>query len=446
MKKPRVKKTTEQAKSLVIQEINITSVDRSRKDIGELKTALQSAESVHYPNRTRLYDLYEDVVLDGQVTGVIEKRIESVLNKKLTFNKKGGKRVDEMDHTIRSREFRKIIRTIMETQAWGTSGMEFIPGPELSFVCIPRKHIKPHKQVIALEQTGEDGISYAGVSNLWVLGEPDDLGYLLKCGLYATYKRGALGDYAQYVEIFGQPVRIIYYDAYDTKTKMELRQVLDESGSSLALMIPKQAQFEIKDGKQTNANGDLQKKFLSYCDDQISIIVLGNTETTQASSSSGYAQSKEHGKQQLEKTKSDMEYVLNALNSDHFLSILKSYGLPVDGGMFEFEKEIDLDELKKKAEIEEIVMRTFKVPIDDDYVYRTYGIEKPDNYDELKAKQEEEKLAMQQNLAKPGNPPEEKPDDKPKPAKPKPESKDLVAPTFWDKFRSQLADFFDPAP
>lgn len=62
----------------------------------------------------------------------------------------------------------------------------------------------------------------------------------------------------QYVEIFGQPVRIMYYDVYDTSTKQELK-ILTESGNSLAIMLPKQAEFEMKDGKTSNANGDLQK-------------------------------------------------------------------------------------------------------------------------------------------------------------------------------------------
>lgn len=424
------------------------SADRSRKDIGDVKTALQSAESVHYPNRTRLFDIYEDSVLDGHLTGIIGKRLDNVLNKNLNFNNAAGKKVDDMEEIIESNVFRRIIERILEARGWGFSGMEFIPGKELEFVDIPRKHIKPHKKVIAFEQSGEDGISYDGVSNLWIVGNEKDLGYLLKCSFYALYKRGGLGDYAQYVEIFGQPVRVIYYDAYDQKTRVELRKVLDESGSSLAMMIPKQAQFEMKDGKQSNANGDLQLKFLSYLDQEMSIIVLGNTETTNSSKSSGYAQSKEHGQQQLQITKSDLKYVQNLLNSEHFINILKSYGLPVEGGKFEFEKEIDLDELTKRILIDKEIAVNLKTPISDDYVYETYGIPKPENYDELIAKREEESLAMREKLNQDEDePPAPGKGKKPPKAKPDPRKKpDLKAANFWDNLRTQLADFFDPAP
>ncbi|NOS94550.1 MAG: DUF935 family protein, partial [Cyclobacteriaceae bacterium] len=375
-----VTKTTEaKGAKIVVHELNVTSADRSYKDVGELKEALQSAERIHYPNRTQLYDLYDDVVLDGQVTASMGKLVDEVLNKKICF-KKNKKEVEEMDEVIESTNFRKVVKEIVMSECWGISGMEFIPGAEiLKFESFPRKHIKTKEKVISTHQSSYEGTGYEGVQNFWIVGDDKNLGLLLKASLYATYKRGTLGDWAQYIEIFGQPVRVIYYDVYDEQTKKEVKQVLDESGGALAMMIPKQAQFDMKDGKQSNGDGNLQFKFLSYLDDQISMIFLGNTETTQASSSSGHAQSKEHSKQQLIGVKSLIKLVQNYLNSEHFLRICQMYGLPVEGGKFVFEKEIDLAELKAKAEVEEIVIRTYKVPTDDDYVYETYGIRKPAN-------------------------------------------------------------------
>jgi hypothetical protein len=433
-----VTKTSEPAGAkIVVQELNITSADRSFKDVGELKQALESAERIHYPNRVQLYDLYDDVVLDGQVSGSMDKLVNDVLNKTLVF-KKDKKIVEDMTDVIESTNFRKVVKEIVLSECWGISGMEFIPGAEvLKFENFPRKHIKTKEKIIAREQSGYDGVPYEGVGNFWIVGDDKNLGLLLKASLYATYKRGTLGDWAQYIELFGQPVRVVYYDAYDEQTKKEVKKVLDESGSALAMMIPKQAQFDMKDGKQSNANGELQFKFLSYLDDQISIIFLGNTETTQASSSSGHAQSKEHGQQQLINIKSLLKLVQNYLNSEKFLAICKSYGLPVEGGKFVFEKEIDIAALKAKAEVEEIVVRTYKIPTDDDYVYETYGIRKPANYNELKKKQEEAAAA----------PPAPAPGAPPKPPQPKPGSeqpvkkKDLIA-----TIRNLLADFFEPAP
>ncbi len=358
-------------KEIIINELNIRSVDRSRKDISTWRGALLSAESVYYPNRSRLYDLYEDVILDGHLSGVIAKRIDAVLNKELSFEVDGIRKA-ELDELISRLDFREIMRTIMETQLWGISGIEFIPGRELTFDLIPRKHIKPELGIIAFEQTGNDGIPYGNLENVWVMGDTKDLGLLLKCAPCSLYKRGGLSDWAQYIELFGQPVRIIKYDSYDEQTKVELKKILDESGSSLSIMIPRQADFEIKDGKQTNCDGNLQLSFIKALNDEMSITILGNTETTTSSNTSGYAQSRVHLDQQYEITKSDLIYTAAMLNSPKFISILQGYGYPVNKGRFVFSKDLDVDYLQTRITIDKEVAQMVAVP--ESYWYDTYGI------------------------------------------------------------------------
>jgi phage gp29-like protein len=346
--------------------------------------------------------MFSDVELDGHLSGITQKRVDAVLNKKMRYVGPDGKKVDEMDAVINSSVFRDIVSLIIKRKLWGRVGMEFIPGDKLCMVEIPVKHIKPYIKKITKEQSGEDGWDYEGMQNIWVMHKPGDLGLLLKCAYYVLIKRGVIGDWAEYVEIFGQPVRIAKYDAYDIKTKQELTIALEEAGSSLALMIPKQVDFEMMDGKQTNANGELQEKLKNTCNDEMSVIVLGNTETTTSSPSSGYAQAKEHGKQQVEVNKSDMIDVELTVSCDHFQNILRTYALPVvEGGRFEYEQEEDLDELSTRKDID--IALSAKVPIDDDYFYNTYGIPKPENYDELKAKMEEENQ-MKLNPPAPGAP------------------------------------------
>mgnify|MGYP001073620109 CR=1 FL=1 len=428
----KIVKETE-PKGIIVNQIILRNADRSPKDIQKVRTAQIYAESVAYANRVPLYDLYDDVMLDGHLTGIWKKRVDAVLNKSLHYEDTAGIRIEDMDTLIESNTFRDMQRKIMESEAWGLSGMEFIPGKKFEWIEIPRKHIKPDLKIIAKEQNGSEGFPYDTNPFLWVIGGKNDYGFLLKCSYYAVYKRGNLADWAQYCEIFGQPVRVIKYDAYDTKTKIELQQVLDESGSSLALMIPKQADFDMKDGKVSNADGQLQDRFKTAMNEEMSIIVLTVTETANASKSSGYAQSKEHGKQQLEVTKSDLKYMANMLNSDVFKNILKSYGYPE--GRFVYEKEIDLDELKTRLEIDMQVKSN--VPVDDDYWYDTYAIPKPKNYDELKKKMEEDKQMFNQSLSQSQAYPKSGPK--------KEVSKNLNDLGFWDKLRTQLADFFDPA-
>lgn len=426
----------------VIHDLTLVAPDRSSKDIGKLKESVISAESVYFPNRVALYDLYHDILsMDGFLRGIIQKRIDAVLNKKIKFTKKDGKQDDDLSDLIKSEKGRDLITLMMESKIWGTSGVEFIiGGDELNFKEVERKHIKPEKGLITKSQYGlseENGYAYEDMPFVWVLGKPKDLGLLLACSMYAIYKRGTFGDYAQYVEIFGQPVRIMKYDAYDTKTKQELKTLLNESGSSLAMMIPKQAEFEMLDGKTSNGDGKLQIGLKDACNQEMSIAILGNTETTTASKSSGYAQSKEHGEQQDELTVSDLIFIENLLNSKKFKQILKSYGYDIDG-KFEFELDLDLNKLKLRMEIDTFV--SSKVPVSDDYWYETYGIPKPDNYDELKAKMEAER---EQPEAEPNTP--DKTKKIPAPKTKKGELTETKKQNLMDLLFKGLADFFDQA-
>lgn len=425
----------------IIHDLTLVSPDRGSKDIGKLKEAVISAESIYFPNRVALYDLYHDILsMDGYLRGIIQKRIDAVLNKKLKFIQKDGKQNDDLSSLMKSQTGRDLITQMMESKLWGTSGVEFIIGEELKFNEIPRKHIKPEKGVITKSQYGlseDNGFDYSDMPFVWVIGKKKDLGLLLACSMYAIYKRGTFGDYAQYVEIFGQPVRIMKYDAYDTKTKQELKTLLTDSGSSLAMMIPKQAEFEMLDGKTSNGDGKLQLGLIDACNAEMAIAILGNTETTTSSTSSGYAQSKEHGEQQDELTVSDLIFVENLLNSNKFKQILKSYGFDVDG-KFEFELDLNLTKLKLRIEIDMVVCT--KVPIGDDYWYETYRIPKPDNYDEMKAEMKAEKdqaesEPSQSNTKKvPGQ----------KPAK-KGQLTETKKQNLMDLLFKGLADFFDPA-
>lgn len=435
-KKPTVKKQPD----IIINDFTLVQPNRERKDIQSLKDSVTSAEAIHYPNRVLLYDLYHDVwSMDGFLRGIIQKRIDNTLNKTLKFVDSTGKDVDDITKLSNGEFGRKLIAEIINSKIWGVSGMEFIIGHEFKFEQINRKHIKPEKGIITRSQysiTEENGYKIDDLTMVWVIGEKRDLGLLLACSMYAIYKRGNFGDWAQYVEIFGQPVRVIKYDAHDTKTRNELSKVLEESGSSLAMMIPKQADFDMFDGKTSNGDGKLQEAFKNACNQEMAIAILGNTETTSSSDSSGYAQAKVHSDGQKEITKSDMAFVVNMLNSEKFLNILKSYGFKVDGGHFEYEMETDLVELKTRMEID--IEISTKVPYSDDYWYETYGVEKPQNYDDLKTKMEEAKKVIP---AADNVPPEPG-----KKAKPKKEGlTDPKKSKLADLFFKKLADFFDQA-
>lgn len=428
---------------IIVNQIQIRSADRTRTDIGDFKSIKITAESVYQPNRARLYDLFKTVVEeDGHLWGVITKRTDTVLNKRIYYRDSKGKRLEAFDKLCKSKEFRKARRNILATQYWGITGMEFIPGKVFRFKDIPRKHIKPKWGIISEQQNDITGVSYIGVPNLWIIGEPDDLGLYLKCAPYTILKKDNLADWGQFIEIFGQPIRVIKYDAFDRQAKVELQEVVDEAGTSLALLIPKTADFEIMDGKTSNANGDLQSKFHKELNDEIDVCLLGNTETTGNNNGGSNAKAGIQHKDQQEITKSDMDYLLGYLNDEQFAAILKSYGYPVvEGGEFVLEEEKDLEKVGKQLGFVERAKK-MGIPVSDDYVYELTGIPKPNDYAQQKAKMEEQQ--QQQRAAKqPQAPPDPKPKPTPNKQKEGRNLSDQVVDRWIDRLRMRLADFFD---
>lgn len=382
--KAALKKKNDQP--IIVQQLNQLSVDRTPKDVASFRHAHRMAEQINTPNRTRLYDLYSDVELDTHLSGCIEKRTSSVLNKRLVF-KKDGKEVAEVADLIKSNEFREVIKLIMGSLWWGIKGIEFIPGPVFAFEEIPNKHIRPDKKLLVVNQSDQEGIPYEPISNVWIIGQPKNLGLYLKASFYALIKKGNAADWAAYSEIFGQPVIIAKYDAYDDNARLQLQEVMQNAGGSLRLQIPKQADFDIVDGKSANGDGQLQNRLHTACNDELSVLILGNTETTSSSHGGSNAKAREHSEQQDEITKSDLVFVENTLNSERFLNILYSYGYPITGGRFKIELEANITHLEKRISIDERLARL--VPIDDDYFYNTYSLPKPANYEAIKKKQEE---------------------------------------------------------
>ena len=64
---------------LIIHDMTLVAPDRSRKDIGRLKTAIESTERIHIPSQYELYDIYHAITtIDGHLSGILQKRTDTI--------------------------------------------------------------------------------------------------------------------------------------------------------------------------------------------------------------------------------------------------------------------------------------------------------------------------------------------------------------------------------
>lgn len=384
---------------IVIQQLTVRPINRRAVDVNVWRSAMRAAEAI-VPRRTELYDLYHEMMLDGHLSSVASKRIMSVTNVDWQFLDKNGKEVPAIAEWIDTPDFELVVSEILNSKIWGYTMLEFDFYGDGTFgaYLVPRKHIRPKLGMVAFEQTANNGINIReGIYADTVLeaGDPDDLGLLLKAAPLVIYKRGNWGDWAQFIERFGQPLIDAVWDGYDESQRLMLLKALDNIGSGGQIVRPAGTQLDFKQGGTNNPTGQLNDSFKNALNSEISILFLGQTETTESSASSGYAQAVVHGQTETDININDRNFVRRILNK-RLVKIFEANGIQTNGGTFSI--KINNDDTAAKKERLDIDLRLKNealLPISDDYFYETYGIEKPADYEEQKKKLEE-KAAQQQ--------------------------------------------------
>lgn len=357
----------------IIQKIVVTQTRRGAQDISSWRHAIQSAESINMPRRVLLYDLYEEILLDGHITAVIEKRKLAVTNTPVVYLE-SGKVNDEITELTTTEDFTNLLHYIVESKLWGFSLIELnFDAMKLQPKLIPRKHVEPKKGFVLRHQNDQTGLNFreAPYTNYCIeVGEADNLGLLMKAAQYVIYKRGGFGDWAQYAELFGMPFRVAKYDGYDEKTRSELESALRDAGSAAYVVIPKEAELEfIQNNAQASSN--LYETLINLCNRELSKLILGQTMTTDAGGS--LAQAKVHQEAEHDLLMADKLFVKNILN-DKLIPLLKMHGYNMGTGKFFFREQEHID---MKTRLDMDLKLAEKIKIDDEYFYETYNVPMP---------------------------------------------------------------------
>lgn len=410
----------------IITDITIKAPTRRPWDVGDWRSALSAADR----GRTKqLYDLYEDMLLDPVLSSAIDKRRDAVTNADLTFLSRDGEEVDEVNDLMESEGFETLLSQIIMGRLLGRSATELsLEEDGLRAAVIPAQHIDLEHRAILPDPTSDEGaIPYDGLDSLVVLGEARHYGVILRAIPYAVYKRGGYGDWAQWVELFGMPQRIGKYSTFDPQTRVQLQEALERMGSAPYLIVPKEADIEVKETKATS--GISFDQFRQACNEEILIGILGQTLTTTAGERGARSLGEVHREVEAAKYKSDMRYVRRTLNKA-LTPLLEARGIATKGGSFvvpEDPEPVTVDELATLSHI---------IAIPADYIRDKYGIPTPSEGDELAG------TPQVPTAPEPPQEPEEPEETPEKPEPPEEEEKKKEKKSLG----SRLSRFFGSAP
>ena len=105
----------------------------------------------------------------------------------------------------------------------------------------------------------------------------------------------------------------------------------------------------------------------------------------------------------------DRDFVLDVLNYD-MAGIFASLGIDTAGGRFEYVEEKKVDKTEQIAVVEKL--HGMGLPLSDDYLYSTFDIEKPEDYDARKAEAERRRTEAIKRLSNTVQREDEEPSDR----------------------------------
>jgi len=239
-----------------------------------------------------------------------------------------------------------------------------------------------------------NGVPLDSFSNcLVVCDDPRGLGLLATCAPYALYKRGNIGDWAQFCQIFGMPIREYTYAAGDEEARKRLLVDASKQGANAVYIHPEGSNMTLHESSQKSGTNDLYERFTDHCDEEMSIAVLGNTLTTKSDTNGTQALGTVQAKEQMKITEDDVQFVLDLLNYN-MTDIFSALGVNTADGEF---VHVEPEYTDKQVQINVVSkLKEMGLPMSDDYLYRVFDVDKPDNYDELKRVIDATRLAAEE--------------------------------------------------
>lgn len=366
-------------------------------DLSHYKNAIRAAENMDYTQRTRLYDMYADAMLDTHMISVVGKRKNSVLRTPIEFWRDGVPD-DIINNNIKSPWFYKFIGDVLDAQLWGFTLVQFITGKDgfVDYFCVPRKHVDPQLGLIKRYQSDISGVPFSDYPGLLMINGDTNLGLLAGCLPWTIRKNGSIGDWCQFSELFGMPIRDYSYDANDEGARARtLADAMAQGGGSVFIHQEGVKLSFIEAGNKTGS-ADVYDKLVRVCNAELSKAILGNTLTTEASDKGTQALGTVHQDAEEGNTDADKTFVLNVLNY-YMTDIFTMIGLSTQGGKFVFTDTAKTSKTEK-ATLLKIARNELGLPIDDDYIYQELGIEKPTNYNHLKQQEQQRKAEMAEQM------------------------------------------------
>lgn len=344
-----------------------------RKEINDWTAARYARYSTEYPRTFPLQEVYEDIMLDGHLTGITENRTLRTTNKDYVFAI-DDKKDDKLTNFIKDKSwFDCVTEEAHNSIYYGYSLLwikEFTKGNITKVELIDRGLVIPEQNLLLYEFSANKGLDFSEMKDILLYAQfkNKNTGLLEKVAPYTILKRHSWGSWDEFEELFGVPIRIAKIASQSKQVKEEVAGWMEEMGSAPYAVVPIGTEIDIKENSKADAFNVFFKK-IEALDKEMSKAVLHQTMTTENGASK--AQGGVHENTLKELVKDDQKKMLCFLN-DVLVPAMRNLGYKIpENAKIMVEKSKDPS---KQIVIDKEFMNNGYV-LKKDYIEQLYGSE-----------------------------------------------------------------------
>jgi phage gp29-like protein len=310
-------------------------VFRSSQDMNNWKYARTNAEHQERPRRLYLQRLYDDILLDSHLSGIVMNRKLKLQSESFKIESlSDGKENRDLTKLFNTSWFYEFINHCMDTHLHGHSLIEFqILNDKIDMALIPRWCVIPEQGKLLMDYSADKMIDYRdGSYNLVEIGKPNDFGLLFKAALLLLHKKNVVQAWAEYCEIFGMPIRIGKVASRTPTDRSNMETFLKQMGKAPYAVADIGDEIEIKESSKGDAY-QVYMQFINTVNSEISKLIHGQTMTSDNGSSR--SQSEVHEKTAEDYLRADMRFTQFIIN-DNLIPLLIKMGYNTELANYQF--------------------------------------------------------------------------------------------------------------
>lgn len=345
-----------------------------RREISHWQNARIQRQDPHYSRTYLQQEGYKDAMLDTHLTAITNSRILRMVNKTFVIVDDKGIINPEKSQILAKKWFSDLTRYVMESIFYEYSliKLERYQDQITGAYLVPREHVNPDKKIVVKAVYDEKGLPFDKYPNDLLFAKLyNGYGLLEKAIPMTILKRHSWASWDGFEQKFGLPIMIAKLGTMDKDVKQEVANWLQNMGKAAYGVFPSFADIEVKEPANRDAFNIFMKK-IETVDDQLSILINGQTMTTKDGSS--HSQAQVHQKTQNEIDEADLKSFLHWCN-DVLLPTLKNIGYPIsDNDRIGVER---ITNPLEKMKTDEKLMQNSYI-FKKEYIERTYGVELED--------------------------------------------------------------------